>query len=110
MIVTPLYAGLIGDGGHVDLQRRIRAQANLAEYAPLALIFLGALELSAWPAWMLHGLGLLLVVGRVLHGWAMAFTAQNAFGRIGGIALTLTMIALAAVLNLAQAVMSLAGG
>ncbi|TNE62273.1 MAG: hypothetical protein EP335_13320, partial [Alphaproteobacteria bacterium] len=34
----------IGDGGDQDLLHAIRAQANLAEYAPIALILLGLLE------------------------------------------------------------------
>jgi hypothetical protein len=124
MNITPLYAGLIGllllllstriiifrraaginlgHGENAILERRIRAQANLGEYAPLALVLLALLELSNWPAPTLHALGILLVAGRMLHGWALSFTSSNSVARISGIALTLTMIGFAALYCLAR--------
>ena len=36
-----------------------------------------------------------------MHGWALSFTDGNAIGRTGGMVLTLTVIGLAALLNLA---------
>ena len=84
----------LGHGGSAVLERRIRAQANLAEYAPLGLIALFVLEFNGTPAVLLHGLGALLVAGRVLHGWALSFTDGSTIGRTGGMALTLTMLGL----------------
>ena len=124
MTITPLYAGLLGfwlailssrvillrraegvnlgHGQNSALERRIRAQANLAEYAPLALLLLAVLEWSDWPPVLLHALGILLVAGRALHGWALSFTASNTVARVSGIAMTLTMISIAAALCLIQ--------
>jgi uncharacterized membrane protein YecN with MAPEG domain len=71
MFVTPLYAGLLalwflllsgrvvnlrrrgivfGDNGKVDVIRVVRAQANFAEYVPLALLLMGFMccMRSAW--------------------------------------------------------------
>lgn len=124
MIITALYAGILGiwlvvlsvrvivvrrsarvslgDGGNVALERRIRAQGNLAEYGPMALILIGILEGAGTSALVLHGLGILLVAGRLMHGWALSFSQGNAVGRTGGMVLTLTVIAIAALLNLAR--------
>src|SRR5687767_3654600 len=96
MVVTPLYAGLLalwllllslrvidrrrsahvslGDGGNAALQRAIRGQANFAEYIPLALLLLAILELSHFSMYVLHAIGILLLVARVLHGYALSFT------------------------------------
>src|SRR3546814_159705 len=88
--VTPLYAALcglllmvlsvrvillrralkvgLGDGDQPVLRRAIRVQANCVEYVPLALILLLLLEVSHQvPAVALHGLGLLLIIGRIAH-------------------------------------------
>lgn len=90
----------LGDGGDTAMQRRIRAQANLAEYAPLGLILLWVLETAGQPAVIVHGLGIMLVTGRLLHGWALSFTDSSSFGRFWGTLLTLSMLALASLLSL----------
>ena len=92
----------LGHGGHATLERRMRAQGNLTEYAPLALILIGTLELADFSDLVIHLLGILLVVGRLLHGWALSFTPGNSIGRTGGMVLTLTVIGAAAVLNIAK--------
>jgi len=93
----------LGHGGNDELERRIRAQANLAEYAPMGLILIGLLEFSGWPLAAVHALGVLLVAGRLLHGWTLSFTTGSGVGRVGGMALTLTAIGIAAIMNLFEA-------
>ena len=132
MIITPIYAGLLGlllvvlsarvilmrrqqkiSLGHAEntaLERRIRAHGNFAEYAPMALILIGLLELSGFGAAGLHLLGIALVCGRLLHGWAFSFTDGNMVGRVGGMIITLTVIGLAALLNLLQVLSGATGG
>ena len=77
MLVTPLYAGLLtlwfvllsvrvvnlrrhgilfGDNGDVGVIRIVRAQANFAEYVPLALLLMGFLEVSRYSIYVLHAL------------------------------------------------------
>jgi uncharacterized membrane protein YecN with MAPEG domain len=86
--VGPGNPGL-GDGGNPALLRRIRGHANFAEYVPLVLAMMGFLEFSAEPRWVLHCLGLALLLGRLLHGYALSFTGSFPFGRTAGIILTL---------------------
>lgn len=62
----------LGDGDHPDLQAAIRAQANAAEYIPLALVLLVVLELNGGHWLLLHLAGLTLVIGRILHARALA--------------------------------------
>jgi len=55
------------DGGHADLKTAMRAHGNFAEYVPFALVLMALLELNGLPGWALHGLGVTLTVGRLLH-------------------------------------------
>ena len=125
MVVTPLYAGILalwlvvlslrvvarrrsaraslGDGGDVALQRAIRAQANFAEYVPLALLLMLILEMSRFSIYLIHALGIVLVIARLLHGYAMGFTAEFRFGRFWGIAMTFAILVIEAVLCIYQA-------
>lgn len=86
----------LGDGGNPAMLRRIRAHANFAEYVPLVLVLMGFLEISGVATWGLHVIGAALLSGRLLHGYALAFTAQFAFGRTAGIALTFASLLVAA--------------
>ena len=57
---------VIGDNGDRVLAKAIRAQGNLTEQAPMALIVMGLAEVQGAP--MLWLPALLLVLGRLLHG------------------------------------------
>ncbi len=123
MFVTPLYAGLLtlwfvllsvrvmnlrrrgilfGDSGDISVARIIRAQANFAEYVPLALLLMGFLEVTRYSIYLLHVLGVILVVARLLHGLALSFGWQVRFGRVSGAALTLIVLIIEAILCLYQ--------
>ena len=84
----------LGDGDHELLRRRIRAQGNFAEYAPLGLLLLVLSEAGAAPAWWLHVVGATLLVGRVVHGWALGSPENDGAARVGGMALTFTSLGL----------------
>ena len=124
MTITPLYAGILalvffvlsirvikmrgtgislGDGGNPVMLRRIRGHANFAEYVPLILLMMGFLEVSHFPAYLLHGLGVVLVVGRLLHGFALSFTEKFFLGRFLGTVLTFTALNVSALACLYQA-------
>ncbi|HEY6334565.1 MAG TPA: MAPEG family protein [Alphaproteobacteria bacterium] len=79
---------LIGTGGDAELERAIRAHANAAEYVPIVLILIGALELSGASHLLLHGLGIALTLGRVLHGWGLSHASGLSLGRQAGAMLT----------------------
>ena len=126
MMVTPLYAGLlallllvlsirvirrrgsekifIGDGGNTSMSRVIRGHANFTEYVPLALLLMLMLEMSHFSIYVLHGLGIVLLIARLLHGYALSFTSQFMFGRVAGASLTFLVIGIEAVLCIYQAI------
>ena len=125
MIVTPLYAALLalwfvvlslrvvqrrraakvslGDGGDALLQRAIRGQANFAEYVPLALLLLLVIELSRFSLYLVHALGIALLVARLLHGYAMAFRSEFRFGRLWGAMITFVILVIEAIVCIYQA-------
>jgi len=120
--ITPLYAGLLGllllflsynvsrermrhkvalgDGGQPSLQRAIRAQANLTEYAPVGLILLGCIEAQGFDGELIHFLGILLVLGRLMHGVGLSRDAGPSPLRAIGATLTWLMILLASGLGI----------
>ena len=126
MMVTPLYAGLLvllflvlsfrvvrrrgsgriflGDGGDPGMLRVIRGHANFAEYVPLALLMMVMLELSHFSIYVLHAMGIALVVARLLHGYALSFADKFVFGRVVGATLTFFVLLIEAVLCLYQAI------
>ena len=73
---------------------------------PLILLMLGFLELSRFPLLLIHALGITLLVARLLHGYALSFTAQFKFGRFWGTLLTFLVMAVAAVLCVYQGVIA----
>ncbi|WP_438863627.1 MAPEG family protein [Neptunicella sp.] len=125
MIITPIYAGILaliflvltvrvilmrgqgislGDGGNDIMQRRIRAHGNFAEFVPFILLMIGILEMGRFPAFWLHIMGIALVVSRLLHGYALAFTEKFKFGRMWGAALTFLLLLVCGVLCLYQGI------
>ena len=118
MIITPIYAALLGliyvglsinvirtrseqsvslgDGGDQLLTRRIRGHGNFAEYVPIALILLAFLEAGGANAILVHALNATLVLGRLLHAFALSSLVLRPFCRTSGMALTFAVIIIAA--------------
>jgi uncharacterized membrane protein YecN with MAPEG domain len=90
----------LGHGGDPVLERRMRAQGNFAEYVPLGLILLLGAELAGASSLWLHATGLLLLVGRLMHGIGFSFLRQSMALRVGGMVLTLSALALGAISGL----------
>jgi len=89
MIITSIYASLLAvlffvlsarvillrrvvgvglnDGGNDHLRRLIRVHGNFAEYVPFILLLILFAETENRPPWMIHCLGILLVIGRIFH-------------------------------------------
>jgi uncharacterized protein len=80
---------VLGESENLDFSRAVRAHANAAEYIPagLAGLILIALMEPATPLWLLHGAGLSLTIGRILHAIGLHTGALN-IGRVAGISLT----------------------
>ncbi|EKE77178.1 MAPEG family protein [Gallaecimonas xiamenensis] len=110
MPVTPLYAALLavlflvlsiatikgrqrnrvslGDGGHSDLARAIRVHGNFAEYVPMTLVLMLALESLNGPSPWLHLPGLLLLAGRAVHAFGVSQQQEKLVFRVAGMMMT----------------------
>ena len=90
----------LGSGGHEDLERAIRTQANFAEYIPLGVILIACLELNGAPWWLVAIPGVSLIIGRLIHAKGMNIPPPDFSKRVLGMKFTFfTLIALV-VLNL----------
>jgi uncharacterized membrane protein YecN with MAPEG domain len=124
--VTPIYAGLLGllfaalslrvirsrkrlgislgDGGEAELRRRIRSQANFAEYAPFGILLLAIAELQGMAGALVHLFGAMLFLGRVIHSWSLAQSPQVFPARVAGMALTMFSLIPVSLANILLAV------
>ncbi len=88
----------VGDGGIDELHLAIRTHANAVEYIPITLMLLLTLELNGAPKMLIHGLGILLIIGRIIH--AMGLSVNNLPKRVLGMQITIGLLMGLAVLNL----------
>jgi len=121
-IVTALYAAIIGllaalltvnvirnrvglkiddgDGSNATMRKCIRAHANLAQHAPLALLLIGFAESIGTSKTIINALGAVLVVARLLSAWGLLSAEGPTFGRQSGAGLTVLVLVAASVLIL----------
>jgi uncharacterized protein len=114
MYLTALYAGLLaplfiflsfrvinhrrsakvglGDGKNDEMLRRMRVQANFAEYVPFALLLMALAESMQTPQWILHIAGVALLAGRLSHAYGVSQTPETFAFRIRGMIATFTVI------------------
>ena len=81
-----------GNLGNLYLLRAIRAHANFSEYTPLALVLLLLLEVMGLQNALLHGLGMLLLTGRLAHALGISRERAGAKLRVTGMVLTVSML------------------
>ncbi len=91
----------LGDANQPRLRRAIRVHANFSEYVPLALILLTFVELQQAAPSLVHALCLSLLLGRIIHGYAVSQENEPARLRVAGMVLTFLAIAGAALRLLA---------
>jgi len=128
MLVTPIYAGIaalmfiflsirtlmlrrrlkvaIGDSSDPMLLRATRVHGNFAEYVPLALILLYFLEVQGVATAFIHGLGIALIAGRLVHAYGVSQVEENYRFRILGMALTFIVMISAATRLIMSALLS----
>lgn len=126
--ITPLYAGFFGlmlvalswrvtklkqkhdvhhkmnEGGHNELTAAVRAQSNIVEYLPMALLLMWTLETMQFSTNILHSLGLLLVIARLMHLHGLNEPSGNGPGRKLGTRLTWLQIVISSLLGFAGAI------
>lgn len=83
---------LIGDGGDDLLAGRMRAHANLVEYAPFVLVLLALIELARGSGVALGLTALTFVIARIAHPKGMDLRRSN-LPRAGGAILTWLVLA-----------------
>ena len=91
----------LGAGGVDELERAMRAHGNFAEYVPLGLFRMSALELNGAPLALVALLGGLLVIGRYFHDKSINEPPPEFTNRVRGMKLTFAALGLSAVANLA---------
>lgn len=98
----------LGDGGDPELLAVIRTQGNAAEYIPITLLLLILLELEQAHVAIIHAGGMVMLAGRLLHGYGLS--TDNLKYRVPGMQLTLCNIISLALITLAYAVYRLVWG
>ncbi|MBX9806079.1 MAG: MAPEG family protein [Alphaproteobacteria bacterium] len=94
----------LGHGGHLDLLKAIRIHGNFSEYVPFALFLMFLSELIGGQSWMIHTLGVILVIARVLHIVGLRKTEGPSIYRLLGASLTWAVILIFSVFCLVSAI------
>lgn len=76
------YRTALGDGGHMELTRRIRAQANFLEYTPFFIILLTLAEHNGLAPYGVHLFGALFLASRISHAYSLLHHERYEEGRI----------------------------
>ena len=97
----------IGDGGNEQVIRRMRAQSNFIENAPLVLVLIGAIELARPGNMILAAIAAIFIVGRVLHGLGMdggSFAIGRMIGTLSSLLILLGLAVWAALIAMGIAI------
>lgn len=93
---------VLGDGGNGPVLLASRIFGNAAEYIPAGVGALTLLALLGMPAWVLHGLGAALLLGRLVHAISLSATRPTV-GRVIGMSLTWLSLMLAGLMLVVHA-------
>jgi uncharacterized membrane protein YecN with MAPEG domain len=78
----------LGDAEIPELTRAIRAFGNATEYVPGGLVALVALAIAGAQPLLVHAVGLVLFVGRLVHAISLSRSGAASVPRSAGITLT----------------------
>jgi len=84
----------VGDGGHEPLLRRMRAQSNFVEHAPIFLILVAALEIGGANKPILGLIAVIFGVARVSHALGMDRVENRRWRSLGMMATVFSTVAL----------------
>lgn len=93
---------VLGDAGNKNLIRAISVHSNFAEYVPICLLLLYFVETQTSNLWMIHILGISLVVGRLSHAYGVSQKVENLKFRVFGMVMTFSVITLCSIILLFQ--------
>lgn len=95
---------MIGDEGVPELLRARRAFGNATEYVPAGIGALVTLAMVGAPAAVVHGVGVVLFLGRIAHAWGISASTGPSLGRTAGTLLTWLALLFAGALLVVYAV------
>jgi len=78
----------IGDGGKPAMAGPLRAHGNNAEWAPIALLLIWAMVPLGGSIWLIHGVGVPLTIGRIVHAIGLSRSVGPSTLRFVGMVLT----------------------
>ena len=90
----------LGNGGHEELERAIRAQGNFAEYVPFGIMLIACLEINGAPWWLVAVPGITLIAGRLIHARGINMPPPDFSQRVLGMKFTFNTLIALVVLNL----------
>lgn len=93
---------LLGDGGNAQVLLASRVFGNASEYIPVGIGALALLAMLGMPAYVLHGLGGTLFLGRIAHAVGMS-DKRPTVGRVLGMGLTFLSLILAGMMLVVHA-------
>lgn len=93
---------VLGDGGNANVMLASRIFGNASEYIPAGIGALAVLVLLGMPAYVLHGLGAALFLGRLIHALTLS-DKRPTMGRIIGMSLTWLALMLAGLMLIVHA-------
>ncbi len=99
----------VGDGDNKLVLRAMRVHANFAEYTPFALLLIAFAESLGTAPWLVHGLGIALIIGRVSHAYGLSRTPEVFKFRVRGMVITFTVIGIAALACLYGSLITMLG-
>lgn len=86
----------LGTGDSKDLLKAVRVHANFNEYVPLVLVLMLMMELTGASMQMLHAMGGVFFIGRVLHAMGISKTSGTSWMRFCGMISTFVVLLVAA--------------
>ncbi len=86
----------IGDAGDTALMRAIGVHSNFAQYVPLCLFMVYLVEIRLGGAWLVHGLGVALLLARVSHAWGVSQAQEDLRFRVFGMVMTFAVLVVSA--------------
>jgi uncharacterized protein len=93
-----------GDGGNSDMAQAVRAHANFSEHVPMALLAVGASEISGASRPFVIGLAVSLIVARTLSAYGLTRSLGPSLARQAGASITIAVTILASLSTLLKVV------
>jgi len=79
----------LGSGDSDVLEAKTRVYGNFTETVPPAILLMAIAELGGAPLWLVHVMGVLMIISRLCH--AVGLTRPPGYGRMRMIGIMLTM-------------------